>query len=423
MSRPARVLALCVSLLLTACAAETGGVLPPPATSTAVSEAREAGYRPVILVSIDGFRVDYVTRGRTPTLGALAAEGATTPAMRPSFPSLTFPNHYTLVTGLRPDRHGIVNNTMQDPEIPGVTFTLSNRTAVEDPRWWDDGTPIWVTARRQGRVADTMFWPGSETEVHGVRPDEWRRYDGTVSADARVDTVLGWLDRPAGARPDFVTLYFDQLDHAGHDFGPDSPEVDRALGEVDGAVARLVAGLKARGLYDDADLVIVSDHGMAATAPDRVVWLEDVAPGARMVVGGSTAGLEALPGREAEVARLLLAPQPHMSCWRKDAIPARFHYGRHRRVPAFVCLAETGWTLTTREQAAKWKRFSPGQHGFDPYDPQMAALFVAHGPSFRRGVVLQPFDNVDVYPLLAKLLKVKPERNDGRLEDVAAALR
>jgi predicted AlkP superfamily pyrophosphatase or phosphodiesterase len=154
-----------------------------------------------------------------------------------------------------------------------------------------------------------------------------------------------------------------------------------------------------------------------------VVWLEDVAPAARVVVGGSTAGLEPLPGREAEIARALLAPQPHMTCWRKGAMPARFNYGRHRRVPAFVCLAETGWTLTTREQAAKWKRFGAGQHGFDPADPQMAALFVAHGPSFRKGVVLKPFDNVDVYPLLARLLGVRPEPNDGRLGDVAGALR
>jgi predicted AlkP superfamily pyrophosphatase or phosphodiesterase len=410
-----RTLALCLTLLLAACA----GGPPPPAAPAARAE-----YRPLILVSIDGFRADYMTRGLTPTIAALAADGVRAEAMRPSFPSLTFPNHYTLVTGLRPDRHGIVNNRMEDPLIPGVTFTLSNRAAVGDERWWDDGTPLWVTLRRQGKVADTMFWPGSEAPIHGLQPNVWLPFDETMTPEARVDTVLGWLDRPAGDRPDFVTLYFDQLDHAGHDSGPNSEAVTETLPVMDAAVARLVAGLKARGLYDRANLVIVSDHGMAETSPERRIHLEDIAPPsvARIVVTGSTAGLEPVPGQEAEAARRLLAPHPHLTCWRKGEVPARYHYGRHRRVPAFVCLAQTGWTATTRELSAKWKASISGQHGFDPYDPQMAALFVAHGPAFRKGVVLKPFDNVDVYPLLAKVLRVKPEPNDGKLGEVRGAL-
>jgi predicted AlkP superfamily pyrophosphatase or phosphodiesterase len=229
-----RTLALCLTLLLAACA----GGPPPPAAPAARAE-----YRPLILVSIDGFRADYLTRGLTPTIAALAADGVRAEAMRPSFPSLTFPNHYTLVTGLRPDRHGIVNNRMEDPLIPGVTFTLSNRAAVGDERWWDDGTPLWVTLRRQGKVADTMFWPGSEAPIHGLQPNVWLPFDETMTPEARVDTVLGWLDRPAGERPDFVTLYFDQLDHAGHDSGPNSEAVTKTLPVMDAAVARLVAGL------------------------------------------------------------------------------------------------------------------------------------------------------------------------------------
>src|SRR5262249_46231963 len=142
----------------------------------------------------------------------------------PSFPSLTFPNHYTLVTGLRPDENGIVSNTMQAPDIPGITFRLANKEAVADRRWWDEAEPLWVSAEKQGVRTATMFWPGSDTDIGGVRPSEWRLFDKTMTSEARVDTLLSWLDKPQAERPRFLTLYFDKADSNGHDFGPDSPE-------------------------------------------------------------------------------------------------------------------------------------------------------------------------------------------------------
>jgi predicted AlkP superfamily pyrophosphatase or phosphodiesterase len=192
-----------------------------------------------VLVSIDGFRADYLDRGVTPVLSGLAAQGARG-AMRPSFPSKTFPNHYTLVTGLRPDHHGIVENNMEDPAIPGVTFKMSNLAAVADRRWWDGGEPIWVTAERAGIRSATMYWPGSEAEIHGVRPSLWLHFDQNRLSPARVDQTLAWLDLPAEQRPQFVTLYFDEVDTAGHWFGPDSAEVNAAAGRVDQALGRLV---------------------------------------------------------------------------------------------------------------------------------------------------------------------------------------
>jgi predicted AlkP superfamily pyrophosphatase or phosphodiesterase len=371
-----------------------------------------------VLISIDGFRPDYLDRGVTPVLARLAANGAQA-AMRPSFPTKTFPNHYTLVTGLRPDRHGIVDNTMLDPAAQGVTFSMGNAAAVTDGRWWSDGTPLWVSAERAGVRSGTMFWPGSEAAIQGVRPSKWAPFDQKMSADARVDQVLAWLGAPAGERPRFVTLYFDEVDTAGHNFGPDSAEVNAAAARTDAAIGRLILGLGARGLA--ADLVIVADHGMAATAIERRIIAEDVLPqgSARVLSYGAFATFYANPGREPEVAQALLKSHPHMQCWRKGEVPARFHYGRHRRVPPFVCLPEVGWEVVSRDRA---DRPAGGAHGYDPAAPEMAALFIAHGPSIRPGVTLPAFDNVDVYPLLARLLGVRPEPGDGQPSSTTAAL-
>jgi predicted AlkP superfamily pyrophosphatase or phosphodiesterase len=264
-----------------------------------------------------------------------------------------------------------------------------------------------------------MFWPGADLAIRGVRPTDWKMYDKHFLADDRVDQLLGWLDKPPPQRARFATLYLDEVDTEGHNAGPDSPEVNAALARMDSAIGRLVAGLKARGLYDKTDLVIVADHGMAPTSAERVVYLDDLVPPADVhwVGLGPVAAMGAQPGHEDEVARALLTPRPHVTCWRKADVPARFHYGKNPRVPPFVCQAETGWVVGTRGHSV-----NKGSHGFDPYDPLMAALFVAHGPAFRKGAVLPVFDNVDVYPLLAALVGVKPQPNDGNLADLAPAL-
>lgn len=379
--------------------------------------------RPLILISIDGFRAEYLERGLTPTLGALAEGGVRARAMRPSFPVNTYPNHYSLVTGLRPDRHGLTDNTMIDAARPGVKFSMGARDQVQDRFWWDGGEPIWVTAERQGVKAASLFWPGSEAPVHGVRPSIWQLYDETLPAFDRVDRLLGWLDLPAGERPGLMALYFETVDTIGHHEGPDSPELNAAVRTVDLSLARLVAGLKARGLLDQVNIVIVSDHGMAPISPDRLIVLDEQYPADafRWITMGSMAGL--IPA-DAEAERLLVGRHDHYECWRKGEMPARLKYGSHPRIPPVMCLADTGWTLTTRERQSQRPMTRPGgAHGYDPEDPMMQAIFIAHGPAFRPGVVLAPFDNVSVYPLLARLLDLTPAPNDGDPADTAAALR
>lgn len=366
--------------------------------------------RPVtILISIDGFRADYLDRGITPNLEALAERGATGP-MRPSFPTKTFPNHYTLVTGLRPDHHGISGNSMIDPERPGEMFSLGNPAQALDPFWWDEAEPIWVTAEKAGVRTGTMFWPGSEVEIHGVRPQDWQRFDQNVTNVQRVDTVLDWMRRPADIRPALVTLYFDTVDTAGHRFAPESEEVNAAIAEVDERIGDLVAGLAALGR--SANVVVTADHGMHATSEDRVIQLDELIDSASYVAveTGPYAAIEPVTGTDSRVADALLVPHEHMDCRRKEALPERLHYGSNPRVAAIICIAENGWTILSGPPRYP---VTGGAHGYDNLDPNMLALFIASGPDIAPDTRLDTFDNVHVYPLLARLAGVEALPSDG----------
>ncbi|MES2148327.1 MAG: ectonucleotide pyrophosphatase/phosphodiesterase [Pseudomonadota bacterium] len=376
---------------------------------------------PLILISVDGFRPDYLNQDGARNLRALAAQGVRAEAMHPSFPSITFPNHYTIVTGLRPDHHGIVDNTMEDPALPGERFSLSNQKAVIDHRWWDQAEPVWVTAEKQQVRTAIMYWPGSEAAIHGVLPSNYRPFDTKVIANDRVDVVLGWLDLPVASRPRMLAMYFDDVDHAGHAFGPASAQVADSVARVDAALGRLTDGLRARGIA--ANIVIVSDHGMAATSAQRLIRFNRIAPAGsyRLITAGPNAGIQALPGEEPALAAALLKPQEHMQCWRKGEIPARFHYGQNARVPPFVCSADVGWFIVPGGEADKFPQ--GGTHGYDNLSPEMQAVFIAAGPAFRQGVVLPAFDNVDVYPLLMKLINVPALPSDGTLAPLTPGLK
>lgn len=383
----------------------------------------QPAYSPLLLISFDGYRTDYLGRGRSPVLARLAADGVRAEALRAAFPTLTFPNHYTIVTGLYPDHHGIVNNRFVDP-AGGKQFVYNAPKTTSDPGWWG-GEPLWVSVERQGKHAATMFWPGSDVAIDGVRPEHWLPFDTRTSPDVRVDQILTWLDLPAGQRPDFLTLYFEQVDHAGHDHGPDSAEVDAALGEIDTALGRLIAGLKQRGMYAATNIVIVSDHGMTAASKDRIVVLDKIVDIDKVdvITAGVLAGLAPKPGFEAAVDRALLAPHAHMRCWKKSDIPARLHYGANPRIPPLLCLADDGWLVDTQEYLNRPNRhISKGEHGYDNADPQMRALFVAHGPAFKRGLIVPEFDNVDIYPLLTKILGIRPAPHDGDFDVVKPML-
>ena len=383
-----------------------GVMLAMPALASPVSK------RPLtLLVSIDGFRADYLGRGQTPVLARLARRGSVSAGLVPMFPSVTFPNHVSIVTGLVPDHHGIVNNTMFDPAIADPVFKLSSRTAVENPLWWNESTPVWVTAARHGKTTSAMFWPGTETRIGGIQPRDWLTYSDAMSSDERVDQLLKWLAVNPSDRADFATLYFSEVDTFGHKAGPGSRKLDAALSRVDRAMGRLLAGLRRLGLRQLTDLVIVSDHGMAPVRRDGRIDLHELlaeVPRAKLRWGGAIAGIESPDG---DMPRLLglLRPQKHMECWPKDQMPARFRFGTHRRIPPIVCLAQSGWWITDDPKSAGIS----GMHGYDPEGRLMRGLFIAQGRRLAAHRRLGTVQNIDVYPLLCGLIGIPPEPNDA----------
>ena len=417
--------------MLSACSAPTRAPLPAAAPVVAPHEGTRPdapriaahGPPPLILISIDGLHPGTLARVAPPTLKRWQREGVYAAWMQPSYPTLTFPNHYTLVTGVEPDRHGIVHNRMVDRELG--PFRLSLRAAVSDGRWYDEAEPLWVTARRHGLRSATLFWPGSEARIDGVRPDDWLPYAGDMPARERVRRVLRWLDRGPERRPHFMTLYFADVDEAGHSDGPDTPEVDRALLAVDAALGELDAGLRRRGLLDAVHLVVTSDHGMAAvdTARPRRLDADVMLHEDEVISSGEVAGIAPRPGRENEVARALLGRGDGFECWRREALPEAWRYGTHPRVPPIVCQADEGVHLTHATRLAQGARLSPGAHGYAPELPSMRAVFIARGPRIDADATLPPIRAVDVHPLLLDLLDLPARDGDGAADATRRALR
>lgn len=399
-------------LLLAACDANVDDAGAPP-TDSAASPAADSS-APLLLVSIDGLRHDYFELYDAPTLEALAAEGTFVEQVEHSFPTKTFPNHYTVATGLHPANHGIISNTMYDEELG--RFSLGNREAVQDGRWWE-GEPIWVTAEKQGLTSHALFWPGSEAEIDGVRPTEWFTYDSSIPGDERVDQILAWLDLPAGARPDFMTLYFSTVDSHGHRYGPEHANVGQALAEVDAHMQRLLEGLEARDLSDALNMLIVSDHGMSPTSQERVIILDDYidlddvfivdySPVAMINVrnGGTTP--------EALVAALDAAP--NSSAYLRTDVPAALNFHGHDRIPEVIMIADDTWSISTRSFFEDDPdRADGGAHGYDPRLESMLSLAIAHGPEFRAAHTIDKGYAVDFYEAMTAVLGLDPAPNDG----------
>ena len=413
--------AILASLLLAACVhapQPSAAMLPAPATpAPAVLPAPSPAT--VILVSVDGLRATTIGTGVMPTVDAIAKAGVHAAWLTPSYPTQTFPNHYTLVTGLRPDHHGIVHNNMRDAVLG--TF-VSKGPSARDGRWWG-GEPIWATLQKQGGIAATMFWPGSEAEIAGQRPHYYKNYDKQMPANDRVDQVLAWLDLPAAERPGLITLYFENYDVAAHATGADSDTSINAVKTVDAALARLRDGVHSRGLNTSTDLIIVSDHGMITVRGEDVRYLDEKIPADTfdLIHYGPLAGLNPKPGRVAQVEKALLGRHDRYECWRKQDLPARWQYGHNPRVPAILCQADPGWRVVLSGRPALTAR--NGEHSYAPEAPEMRATFVAIGPDFISGTELPAFDNVDVYPLLAHLLHITPAANDGTVAPLLPALR
>jgi predicted AlkP superfamily pyrophosphatase or phosphodiesterase len=374
----------------------------------------------VVLVSLDGFRYDYAAHYGAKNLLALAARGASAPeGMIPSYPSVTFPNHYTIVTGLYPEHHGIVANSFYDP-VRKENYVYTSATALDGT--WYGGTPLWVLAEKNGMRSANFFWPASEAEIQGKRPSYYLHYDGKVPDAERVEQVLAWLKLPADLRPHFITLYYSEVDAAGHQFGPGSPEVGAAVGHVDAMMGLLVAGINE--LHLPVDLIVVSDHGMETVQGDWIN-LDQFADLSNFVTVNDM--MYAKTEADAQKAyQSLQGASDKFKVYRRAKLPNELHDNENARSGDPIVVATGPYAIRARtpDPTQPLKKPEVGAHGYDPRTlPNMKAIFFAAGPDIRPGVKLPSFENVDVYPFIAKILGLPIGPIDGNLSVLQAALK
>ncbi len=368
----------------------------------------------VLLISLDGYRWDYPQKYPSPNLDAFRKKSTRAERLLPVFPTTTFANHYSIVTGLYAEDHGVVGNEMFDP-TDGDHFFMRDKAKIDDPKWWG-GEPIWVTAEKQGLPTGTVFWVGSNAAIQGVRPRHYLAYDGSISAEARVRKVLEWLALPASERPRFLTLYFEDVDSAGHQFGPDSPEVPAAIARIDAAMGVLRQEVEKNGWDKQMDVLFVSDHGMAPVAPDHVVRLEPELKGDGVEVSGYGAVIHFFAKGKSLAALEGRLKRPGVTVYRKGAIPSALHYSKHARIGDLVALADEGWYLIPPGGKQGNQK---GAHGYLPHLPSMHGIFFASGPSFREDTDVGPIHNVSLYAVMTKILGLKPAANRGVASEVA----
>lgn len=381
----------------------------------------------LILISFDGFRWDYANRGITPNLDKFKQNGVSALSLEPVFPSKTFPNHISIITGLYPENHGIILNTIHDP-FSGREYRISDTNAVRDSRWYQ-GEFFWETAQRQGILCASYFWPGSEIVAPGREPAYRHFYEHRRPYEERIKGVLEWLNLPEEKRPRFITLYFHETDSKGHEYGPDSPEIHRAIALSDSLLGLLIAGLQQSGLWEQTNLIVVSDHGMSGLSPERMINVEALLAGfnCRYQEDGPFMFVEPADAEREAVYRRLQEGQNHFKVYWREEIPTHFHFSAHPFIPPIMVLAEPGWSLHTN-RLSNWLertlRAGGGNHGYDNHHLDMHGIFYAMGPAFKQGYRTGTIRNIDVYPLLCKIFNIMPRQNiDGRLERISFILK
>ncbi len=382
--------------------------------------ALQAGEKPyVILISMDGFRYDYVQRVETPNFDDIIDRGVSALSLQPAFPSKTFPNHLSIITGMYPEHHGIIRNTFTDP-FTGEKYRIGDPAQVTNPRWYL-GEAFWETAERQGITTASYFWPGSEMTPDYRHPTYFEAYEHKRPYLQRIEGVLQWLQLPEPERPHFITLYFDLVDSKGHQFGPNSPQVDAAVARMDSLLGVLRNGLEKIGMGEKVNLIIVSDHGMTELSPERVVNVRELAGDIESRFQGIGPVVTVEPKqpdlREALYQRLRTAQQ-HFRVYKREEMPGYFHFSKHPFIPSLILVADMGWTLITDRNFR-----GKGNHGYDNYQLDMHGIFYAVGPKFRAGYRTGTVRNIDIYPLLCELFGIMPRANiDGELNRIGFLL-
>jgi predicted AlkP superfamily pyrophosphatase or phosphodiesterase len=372
---------------------------------------------PVLLVSIDGFMNEYLERNETPNFDRFLSNGVQAEYLIPVFPTKTFPNHWSIATGLYVENHGIITNSFYDYELE-EQFSYGPPEDQNDERWWG-GEPIWVTAEQQGLTATTFFWPGSEASIHGVRPTKWVDYDGSIPNSTRIDSVAAWLDPSGDVAANFATLYFSFVDSRGHSYGPNSPEVDQAVVEMDGLLGYLMEQLESAGLKDRVNIILASDHGMAELSDEKVIFLDEIInmDDVDVIDWTPVAMLRPAEGKLTEVYNTLKENEENYTVYLKDELPERFRFSNHYRIPEILMIADMSYTITSR-RFFEDRGVIGGTHGYDNMTEEMYTFLAASGPDFKSGAVTGPVESIHLYELMAYLLHLDPAENDGDLSRI-----
>lgn len=373
-----------------------------------------------VVLSLDGFRWDYPLKTSTPNLDKMAREGVKAVSLIPSFPSKTFPNHYTIATGLVPDHHGLVNNAFYDKSL-GRAFSIGDKKARFDPAFYG-GEPIWITAQNQGVKTASFYWVGSDVAIKGKHPDIWKMYDQKVPFIQRIDTILKWLSLPEAQRPRLIMAYYHEPDGVGHDYGPDDNRTLQMVHELDSMTGILYQRICKLADAGNINFIVVSDHGMGPISSERNITLSDYIPGSwpvRIEGGNPNFNLYA-DGTWIDSTYSILKRIEGLKVWKPAEVPYYLNYGSNQRVGDLIVVADSAWSITkTRPK----NDFSGGTHGYDITNTDIHAIFYAVGPAFKQNYVHPSFMNTNIYPLLAYLLGIKPSNTDGNLEEIITMLK
>lgn len=356
----------------------------------------------LILISADGFRYDYADKYQAKALLRLRASGVQAKGMIPSFPSVTFPNHYTVATGMYPAHHGLVYNQFYDRNRK-ESYSMSDRKAVEDGTWYG-GIPLWVLAEQQGMLSASYHFVGTEAAIQQTLPTYWYRFSDAKNIDFRIQKVVDWLTLPEDVRPHLITFYMSDADHAGHTYGPDAKQTEQAVQFVDAAIGKMVEKVNELGL--DVNFIFFADHGMANVDTSTKMNINAMIDTSKFISRGGGTSLHLYAKNPSDIQttyELLKQKENNFTVYLRDDIPAKWHY--NKTDDRFDRIGDIFIVPTYPKVLSGWSgRISPGAHGFDPAIQEMQASFYAWGPHFKKGKTIAPFENIHVYPLVCRLL-------------------
>lgn len=382
--------------------------------------AQEKPY--VLLISLDGFRWDYLNRGLTPNIQSVIDEGVHAISLRPVFPSKTFPNHISIVTGMYPENHGIISNGFENP-FSGDYYTIGNNEQTKNAEWYL-GEAVWETLERNNITTASYFWPGTPLNLEYRTPSYFENYEHNRPYKTRIEGIINWLRLPEEKRPHFMTFYFHDTDSYGHEFGPNSPELNKSIQRVDTLIGLVRQRINDIGMANKVNIIIVSDHGMTEVSPEKSINVDTILAGMEYKLHGSGPVMMVETDDKETVYNKLKANEEYFKVYTKNKIPEYFHYSKHPFIHDIILVAEINWSLVDNAGLEKYGPYKGGTHGFEKDLIDMHGIFVAAGPLFREGFRTGTLWNIDIYPLICSMFKIEPRSNiDGSLERIGFILK